>query len=60
MTTNPDTTEEEYAFNRGLHSGNKDTERLMDELDHLLVTKVDEDTASKIIQIAYKLAGDGR
>jgi hypothetical protein len=57
MTTNPDTTEEEYAFNRGLHSGNKDTERLMDELDHLLATKVvDEDTASKIIQIAYRLA----
>jgi hypothetical protein len=52
-------TEEQAAFRRGLRSGNKDTERLMDELDHLLTT-VDENTASKIIQIAYKLAGDAR
>jgi hypothetical protein len=59
MSTNPDMTEEQAAFRRGLRSGNKDTERLMDELDHLLTT-VDENTASKIIQIAYKLAGDAR
>jgi hypothetical protein len=50
-----DLTEEQAAFRRGLYSGNKDTERLMDELDHLLTT-VDEQTASKIIQIAYQLA----
>jgi hypothetical protein len=55
MITKSDITDEESAFNRGLHSGNKDTERLMDELDHLLVG-VDEHTGSKILQIAYRLA----
>jgi hypothetical protein len=56
MSTNPAMTEEQSAFYRGLYSGNKDTERLMDELDHLLAIKVDEHTAAKIIQIAYQLA----
>jgi hypothetical protein len=48
-------TEEKSAFYRGLYA-RKDTERFMDELDQLLATKVDEDTAAKIIQIAYRLA----
>ncbi len=55
MSTNPDMTEEKSAFYRGLYA-RKDTERFMDELDQLLATKVDEDTAAKIIQIAYRLA----
>ena len=47
--------QDKAEFYRGFYGENKDVERLMDDLDVLLV-KVDEDTAAKIIQVAYRLA----